>query len=166
MTAHKHRYKHTLIYTHVYKKKSHTLQTNLFEKWQKSHTVIRQLTTVILVFLISTSHRQKWVHACSHRDVHTNTHFHYTELTNAQNYFNTKRMHSQGVTKHLVFLQNKRTFFFSSDEALTANANEYKHKYDGDKDVCSYGVILASKTVGSVFSGEQDTTCIKMMFLL
>lgn len=38
----------------------HTLsKTNVFEKWQKSRTVITLLTAVILLFLISTSHRQK-----------------------------------------------------------------------------------------------------------
>lgn len=75
-------------------------------------------------------------------------------------------MNAQPGSYKTSCVSTKQTDFFSSDKAPTANANEYKHRYDGYKDVCSYGVILASKTVSSVFSGEQDTTSIKLMFLV
>lgn len=73
-------------------------------------------------------------------------------------------MNAQPKSYQTPCVSTKQTDFFTSDEAPAACANEYKRGYDGYKDVCSYGVILASETVSSVLSGEKDTTSIKMMF--
>lgn len=100
----------------------------------------------------------------AHTHTHAHTHFYDTKLTNAQNYFNTNRVNAQPGSDKTSCVSTKQTDFFSSDEAPTTSANEYKHRYDGYKDVCSYGVILASKTVSSVLSGEQNTTSIKLKF--
>lgn len=93
---------------------------------------------------------------------HTHTHVCH-KLTNAQNHCNTNRTNAQPVRYKTSCVSTKQTAFFSSDETPTASANEYKHRYDGYKGVCSYEVILASKTVSSILSREKDTTSINVM---
>ncbi len=80
-----------------------------------------------------------------------------------QNHFNTNRATAQPGRYKTRLCFYKTNCLWSSDEAPTAGANDYKHWSDGYKYLCSYGVILASKTVTCIFSRESDTTGINMM---
>lgn len=102
-------------------------------------------------------------HMLMQEETHTHTHCYHTKLTNAQNHFNTNRENAQPGSCKTRLCFYKTNCLFSSDEAPTAGANEYKHRYVGYKALCSYGVILASKTVSCIFSRERDTTSINMM---
>ena len=64
----------------------------------------------------------------THTLTQTDTHFHHTMLTSVQNHCNTNRANAQPVSHTPACVSTKQTAFFSSDEAPTASANEYKHR--------------------------------------
>lgn len=124
------------------------LPANLFEKWQKFHTVITQLTAVIWLFLISASRRQ--MRACAHaRCTHARTHVHCSPYPADKSTKIISTYRTSGVlTKQSVFLVVMK---LQQQELINTNTGMLETKINA-----RMGVILASKTVSSLLSREPD----------
>lgn len=167
MHASERRRVHRNVYTYAH---THTFQTNLFEKWQKFHTVITQLTAVILLFLISTSHKQcVYMHMCpssrASTYTHVTTHTHRDSCIAPIASWQTHKIiltQSERTAKKQCWkkiknscVSTKQTAFLvlmKLQQQALMNTNTDTLDY---KDVCSYGVILASETVTSISQGRN-----------
>lgn len=126
---------------------THTFAANLFEKWRKFHTVITQLTAVILLFLISSSPRQTCAYAhahCARARTHT------PSWQKHRNHFNVQlSSKTSGVsTKQTAFLVVMK---LQQQALINTNTGMLETKI-----LAHMGVILASKTVASLLSWERD----------
>ncbi len=156
------------IHTHLHAHTCKHTQTHIPNKFVWKVTEVSHCHYTAHACHFSVSHQYithktvfSHTHAASHS--HTHTYCHHIRLTNAQNHFNTNRATAQPGRYKTRLCFYKTNCLWSSDEAPTAGANDYKHWSDGYKYLCSYGVILASKTVTCIFSRESDTTGINMM---
>lgn len=140
MTTRPSRVRPTRVHAH-----RHTLPTNLFEKWQKFHTVITQLAAVISLFLIRASHRQTTV--CV-RAAETHAPFYPADKSTKKSFQRTAESYkTSGVsTKQTAFLVVMK---LQQPALMNTNTGMLDPKINAHM-----GVILASKPVRSVLSRE------------
>lgn len=106
--------------------RKHTLPANVFES-DRSFTLSLHSSLLSFYCFSSAHHTDKYVLTHTHT-ARTHAHCSHTQLTKAQKSFQRK------AELQNLWCFNKTNCLLSCDEAPTAGANKYKHRYVGNKD--------------------------------
>lgn len=121
--THTHTTRVRLIRVHA---RQHTLPANVFES-DRSFTLSLHSSLLSFYCFSSAHHTDKYVLTHTHT-ARTHAHCSHTQLTKTQKSFQRK------AELQNLWCFNKTNCLFSCDEAPTAGANKYKHRYVGNKD--------------------------------